>query len=258
MLVPPGRYLCFSIRLKSRVTLQLAAGAVIEAADPGRHAGAYDLPEDGAEQLYQDFRHSHWRNSLIWGDDVHDVAIIGPGLIHGVGLTRNGPGARWKAQTGERPHQARYREQRRLSQHPDRGLHLHPLPRPRTGDRRRRRHGIGRRAPSGHARCHHSAPLPSPGRPPPWANRHGRRRDPRRDDQRCRRERDRPPLPGDDRRAARAPDRGRDPARHPPRLCGRRHRRRRRASPGVLAVDRNRPVSVRLLQQPGVAPSKDE
>jgi polygalacturonase len=103
VLVPRGRYLCFSIRLKSRVTLQLARGAVIEAADPARHPGQYDVPEDGVEQLYQDFGHSHWHNSLIWGDDLHDVAITGPGLIHGVGLTRNGPGARWKAQTGERP-----------------------------------------------------------------------------------------------------------------------------------------------------------
>ncbi len=101
--IPAGRYLCFSIRLKSRVTIQLGHGAVIEAANPARHAGRYDLPEDNGEQLYQDFGHSHWRNSLFWGEDVEDVAIVGSGLIHGLGLTRDGPGARWKAQTGERP-----------------------------------------------------------------------------------------------------------------------------------------------------------
>ncbi len=98
VLVPAGRYRCFSIRLRSRVTLSLAKGAVIEAAE----GTGYDMPED-IEQLYQDFGHSHWRNSLIWGDDLHDVAILGPGLIDGAGLTRDGPGARWKAQTGERP-----------------------------------------------------------------------------------------------------------------------------------------------------------
>lgn len=98
-----GRYLCFSIRLRSRVTLLLGDGAVIEAADPARHAGRYDLPEPGIEQLYQDFGHSHWHNSLIWGEDVEQVAIVGPGLIHGTGLTRDGPGARWKKQAGERP-----------------------------------------------------------------------------------------------------------------------------------------------------------
>ena len=101
--IPAGRYLCFSIRLKNDVTVELAEGAVIEAADPARHAGRYDLPEDRGGQLYQDFGHSHWRNSLFWGEDVENVAIVGPGLIHGLGLTRDGPGARWTDQTGERP-----------------------------------------------------------------------------------------------------------------------------------------------------------
>lgn len=103
VILPRGRYLCFSIRLASRVTVLLHEGAVIEAADPARHAGRYDLPEGGIDQLYQDFGHSHWRNSLIWGEDVSQVAIIGPGMIHGIGLTRDGPGARWKKQAGERP-----------------------------------------------------------------------------------------------------------------------------------------------------------
>jgi polygalacturonase len=96
VLLPAGRYLCFSIRLMSGITLMLAEGAVIEAADPARHAGAYDLPEPPSNDVYQDFGHSHFRNSLIWGDGVHDVAIIGPGMIDGIGLTREGPGARWR------------------------------------------------------------------------------------------------------------------------------------------------------------------
>ena len=32
--------------------------------------------------------HNHWHNSLIWGEDVHDVAIVGPGLICGRDLSR--------------------------------------------------------------------------------------------------------------------------------------------------------------------------
>ncbi|MGK6320020.1 rhamnogalacturonidase [Sphingomonas sp. DT-204] len=98
-----GRYLCFSIRLRSRVTLLLDPGTVIEGADPAVHPGRYDDPERGSDGLYQDFGHSHWRNSLIWGDGVEDVAIVGPGMIHGKGLTRNGPGARWTRGAGERP-----------------------------------------------------------------------------------------------------------------------------------------------------------
>lgn len=101
--LPPGRYRCFSIRLASGVALWLREGAVIEAADPARHGGRYDDPEPRGEQLYQDFGHSHWHNSLIWGDGLHDIAIGGPGRIEGLGLTRNGPGSRWQAQRGERP-----------------------------------------------------------------------------------------------------------------------------------------------------------
>lgn len=95
VLLPAGRYLCFSIRLKSNVTLILGPGAVIEAADPAVHPGAYDLPEPTEHDVYQDFGHSHWRNSLIWGDGLENVSILGPGTIHGVGLTRHGPGPRW-------------------------------------------------------------------------------------------------------------------------------------------------------------------
>lgn len=101
--LPAGRYLCFSIRLASGVALWLGEGAVIEAADPARHGGRYDDPEPRGEQPYQDFGHSHWHNSLIWGDGLYDIAIAGPGRIEGIGLTRNGPGSRWRAQRGERP-----------------------------------------------------------------------------------------------------------------------------------------------------------
>ncbi|WP_421738902.1 rhamnogalacturonidase [Caulobacter sp.] len=103
LIVPAGRYLCFSIRLLSGVHLTLEEGAVIVAADPAMHPGAYDPPEPNPHDLYQDFGHSHWRNSLIWGEGVEDVAIDGPGLIDGAGLTREGPGSRWTAQSGEFP-----------------------------------------------------------------------------------------------------------------------------------------------------------
>ena len=103
VLLPPGRYLCFSIRLASDITLLLAEGAVIEAADPDRHPGRYDPAEEGPEELYQDFGHSHWHNSLIWAVGARNVAILGPGRIEGWGLTRDGPGARWRKDTGERP-----------------------------------------------------------------------------------------------------------------------------------------------------------
>ena len=104
VVLPPGRWLSFSIRLLSGVTLHLAEGCVLEAADPEGDGGRYDAPEPNPHDVYQDFGHSHWRNSLIWGEDVHDVAITGGGMIDGAGLTREGPGARWsRNKVGDRP-----------------------------------------------------------------------------------------------------------------------------------------------------------
>jgi polygalacturonase len=95
---PAGDYLCYSIHLKSNVSLHLDQGAVIIAADalPEGQTGGYDEPEpQQAWEAYQDYGHNHWRNSLIWGEDLHDISIFGPGRIWGRGLSRdNGPGAR--------------------------------------------------------------------------------------------------------------------------------------------------------------------
>jgi polygalacturonase len=103
VVLPAGRHLSFSIRVLSGVTLKLEEGCVLEAADPALHGGTYDAAEPNPHDLWQDFGHSHWRNSLIWGEDVEDVAILGPGRIDGAGLTREGPGSRWKKQAGEFP-----------------------------------------------------------------------------------------------------------------------------------------------------------
>lgn len=86
---PAGVYPSFSIRLYSHVALHLGHGATLLAADPSAYEGGYDAPEPnvwGDEHRYQDFGHSHWHNSLIWGEDVVDVAILGSGMIDGAGL----------------------------------------------------------------------------------------------------------------------------------------------------------------------------
>jgi polygalacturonase len=93
---PAGTYLCFSIRLKSHVDLYLGQGARILAADSpkpgdstGFNGGVYDAAEPKtAWDQYQDYGHNHWHNSLIWGEDIHDFGITGPGLIDGKGLSR--------------------------------------------------------------------------------------------------------------------------------------------------------------------------
>ena len=103
VLFPAGVYLCFSIRLKSNITLYLDQGATILAADPKEAKGGYDLPEPNEWDMYQDFGHSHWQNSLIWGIGLENVAILGPGRIDGKGLTRRSPRPRRPLQAGDTP-----------------------------------------------------------------------------------------------------------------------------------------------------------
>lgn len=85
---PAGTYASYSVRMKSHITLYLDQGATLLAADPSAEGG-YDPAEPnvwGDEHRYQDFGHSHWKNSLIWGIGLKNVAIMGPGMIDGRGL----------------------------------------------------------------------------------------------------------------------------------------------------------------------------
>src|SRR5258707_1078945 len=61
-----GTYLSVSLRLKSRVTLSLGAGAVLEAAPFATQPFDPPEPESAPDaEKYSPFGHSHWRNSLI-------------------------------------------------------------------------------------------------------------------------------------------------------------------------------------------------
>jgi polygalacturonase len=93
-----GTYRCFSVHLKSNVALYLDHGATVLAADPRDGDGKYDAPEPNQWDKYQDFGHSHWHNSLIWGENIENVSILGPGMIWGKGLVRAGNQSRTKEQ----------------------------------------------------------------------------------------------------------------------------------------------------------------
>ena len=94
---PAGNYLSVSIHLKSNVALYLDQGATIVAANPSNEV-KYDAPEPNEWDKYQDFGHSHWHNSLIWGENLTNVSILGPGMIWGKGLVRSGTQSRTQAQ----------------------------------------------------------------------------------------------------------------------------------------------------------------
>jgi hypothetical protein len=84
---PAGEYLSGSIRLKSNICLFIEQGAILIASSD---SSDFDKPEPGINDTYQDYGHSHWHNSFIWGEKLHDVSIIGTGKIWGKGLVRNG------------------------------------------------------------------------------------------------------------------------------------------------------------------------
>ena len=84
---PAGNYACYSIRLASHVNLYLEQGCTIIGEFPTDKEG-YDEAEENEHNQFQDFGHSHWKNSLIWGIGLEDITISGPGLIYGKGLTR--------------------------------------------------------------------------------------------------------------------------------------------------------------------------
>jgi polygalacturonase len=90
VLFPAGSYLSYSIHLRSNVDLYLDQGSTIVAADspaPG-DSGGYDPAEPSEWRDYQDYGHSHWHNSLLWGEGIENIAILGPGRIWGKGLSK--------------------------------------------------------------------------------------------------------------------------------------------------------------------------
>ncbi len=90
---PSGTFLSHSIHLASNIALYLDQGCILQAAPAPENAGdpGYDPAEPNPDAAnYQDFGHTHWHNSLIWGDGIQNISILGPGQIYGPGLLRNG------------------------------------------------------------------------------------------------------------------------------------------------------------------------
>jgi polygalacturonase len=109
--IPSGTYLCYSIHLRSNITIHLDQGATIVAAG-SLYKGEYDPPEPNEFDHFEDFGHSHWHNSLIWGEYLHDVTIEGPGMIYGKGLSRGQPPPSTQPAPAETPDQRATSEQR--------------------------------------------------------------------------------------------------------------------------------------------------
>jgi polygalacturonase len=74
-----------SARIRSNVCLKLDKDAIIEGLKYG-----YEAPEPNKFDKYQDFGHSHFRNSVLWGENVENFAIIG-GKVNGGGAITGDP-----------------------------------------------------------------------------------------------------------------------------------------------------------------------
>lgn len=84
---PAGNYISGSVHLRSNICLFIDQGATLVASTDST---LFDKPEKSINDVYQDYGHSHFQNSFIWGEDLHDISIIGAGKIWGKGLVRSG------------------------------------------------------------------------------------------------------------------------------------------------------------------------
>lgn len=87
---PAGTYLSGSIHLKSNIHLYLDQGARILGAP--QSMDAYDPTEPWNGIAYQDGGHTYFHNSLIWGENLTNISITGPGMIQGSLGKKNGDG----------------------------------------------------------------------------------------------------------------------------------------------------------------------
>lgn len=85
---PPGTYLTGSLHLKSRVALYLDHGTVIKASTD---KDDFDPYEELGFKNDSDRETSFFHYSLIWGENVEHVAILGTGTIDGNRTKRGGP-----------------------------------------------------------------------------------------------------------------------------------------------------------------------
>jgi polygalacturonase len=77
VIVPAGKYEVASVHIQSNVCMKLDDKAVITGASTG-----YEPAEANEFNKYQDGGHSHFHNSVMWGENIENFAIIG-GYVNG-------------------------------------------------------------------------------------------------------------------------------------------------------------------------------
>jgi polygalacturonase len=77
---PPGIYLSGSLHMKTNVTLFVDSEAILRGT---RDMTKYDPRENNPWARYQDTSQSYCHRSLIWGENLSNIGILGPGIIDG-------------------------------------------------------------------------------------------------------------------------------------------------------------------------------
>lgn len=88
VLFPPGEYRSGTLRLRSRITLRLDAGAALIASKDDED---FDPVEPLGYDPFSDPETSDFRFALLQGRNLADVGILGPGRIDGNRSSRSGP-----------------------------------------------------------------------------------------------------------------------------------------------------------------------
>jgi hypothetical protein len=78
----PGTYNVGSIHMASNVKLALN-GATLKG------TGTDAAEADPSPVVCSDDGHRHWHNALLWGENVTNIAVVGPGTLDGGGLDSN-------------------------------------------------------------------------------------------------------------------------------------------------------------------------
>ena len=85
VIVAEGVYKSSTIVLKSNLIFEIQESAAIRAAESG-----FLSPLQNNFSAYQDYGHSHWRDSLFYGRALSNVTISGGGLVDGYGNLASG------------------------------------------------------------------------------------------------------------------------------------------------------------------------
>ncbi len=88
VLLPPGRYICGTIHLKSNITLYLSAGATLAESPDNQDFDPYEtLPFKSVS----DDETTYFHYAMVEAENVHNIAILGEGTIDGNRTKRGGP-----------------------------------------------------------------------------------------------------------------------------------------------------------------------